>query len=437
MTAREKTGRKTGVKHFVIPAHETRPSDDPIFALNREATERRARGESIVNATVGALLDDEGKLLVLPSSARAVRDVPAEEWAAYAPLAGDPAFLKAVIDDLFGGHEALRASAVAVATPGGTGALRLALANFLEHGQAMLTSSFYWGPYATLCDESDRTLVTFNMFAPSVAKAPSAQTSASPSGLSGTFDSAGDLDIDALDRELGACIAKQGRALVFLNDPCHNPTGYSMRGSEWQRVVRVLAKHAEAAPITLLVDMAYYAYAAGDPRAFLSELTPLLGKVLLTFAWSASKSFTHYGLRVGALVACAPDEKLQKTLAAALSYSCRGTWSNCNRGGLSAITRLLVEPELAASCSDERDRAKQLLQNRVAVWNELAPGKGLRYPRYEGGFFVTVFADDAPARALRMKEKGVFVVPSKTSLRVALCSVAARDVPRLVDSFSA
>jgi aromatic-amino-acid transaminase len=410
----KKTGKKDGVKHFVIPAHESRPSDDPIFALNREATERKARGEAVINATVGALLDDEGKLLVLPSAARAVRDVPQEEWAAYAPLAGDPAFLSAVIDDLFGGHEALRANAIAVATPGGTGALRLALANFLEHGQAMLTSSFYWGPYATLADESDRTLSTFNM-----------------------FDSAGDLDVDALDRELAAVVQKQGRALVFINDPCHNPTGYSMRSGEWQRVVRVLAKHGEAAPITLLVDMAYFAYAAGDSRAFLSELTPLLGKVLLTFAWSASKSFTHYGLRVGALVACAPDEKLRKQLSAALSYSCRGTWSNCNRGGLSAITQLIREPALAAACSDERDRAKQLLQSRVEVWNELAPGKGLRYPRYEGGFFVTVFADDAQARALRMKEKGVFVVPAKTSLRVALCSVAARDIPRLVDSFSA
>ena len=38
----------------VIPSHQGRPSDDPIFALNREATERRARGESVVNATVGS-----------------------------------------------------------------------------------------------------------------------------------------------------------------------------------------------------------------------------------------------------------------------------------------------------------------------------------------------------------------------------------------------
>src|SRR5690606_12757309 len=102
---------------------------------------------------------------------------------------------------------------------------------------------------------------------------------------------------------------------------------------------------------TLLVDMAYFAYAVGDPRAFLKELQPLLGKVGLLFAWSASKTFTHYGLRVGALVACIPDEKERRQTEAALSYSCRGTWSNCSRGGMRAITRLMTDSALAAACN--------------------------------------------------------------------------------------
>src|SRR5208337_2602488 len=97
----------------LIPSHQGRPSDDPIFALNKEATERRARGESIVNATVGALLDDEGKLAILPTAARAVHEVPAAEWAAYAPIAGTPDFLKAVVDDLFGGEPELAKTAIA------------------------------------------------------------------------------------------------------------------------------------------------------------------------------------------------------------------------------------------------------------------------------------------------------------------------------------
>src|SRR5271169_1511972 len=202
----------------LIPSHQGRPSDDPIFALNKEATARRQKGESIVNATVGALLDDDGKLAILPTATRAVHEVPAVEWAAYAPIAGTPDFLRAVIDDLLGGEPLLRDCAVATATPGGSGALRLAIANFLEPGQALLTTSWYWGPYHTLCDESERKLETFNMFA---------------DGAAGT---AAGLDVEAFDAALGRQLAAQGRALVFLNDPAHNPTGYSMSDDEWRAV---------------------------------------------------------------------------------------------------------------------------------------------------------------------------------------------------------
>jgi aromatic-amino-acid transaminase len=404
----------------LIPAHQGRPADDPIFALNKEATARRKAGESIVNATVGALLDDDGELAILPSAARAVHEVPAVEWATYAPIAGTPDFVRAVIGDLLDGEPELKRAAVAVATPGGSGALRHAIGNFIEPGQALLTSSWFWGPYQTLCDESERKLETFDM-----------------------FSRAGGLDVDALDAALGRQLAAQKRALVFLNDPCHNPTGYSMTDDEWRAVVERLAARAAAGPVTLLVDCAYYLYGARDPRAFLRHLRPLVGKVSVLFAWSASKSFTHYGLRVGALVACVADEAERTATEAALSYSCRGTWSNCNRGGLSAITRLLTDPAMVAASTAERDGLRSLLRARVDAFNRHARERGLRYPRYEGGFFVTVFHDAPREKAEAMRAKGVYVVPqgapkgSRTgggALRVALCSVAERDVPRLVDA---
>ena len=399
----------------LIPSHQGRPSDDPIFALNREAVQRKQRGESIVNATVGALLDDDGKLAILDAAARAVHEVPAVDWATYAPIAGSADFLRAVMDDLLAGEPELRAAAIAVATPGGTGALRHAIANFLEPGQAILTTSFFWGPYQTLADEADRKVETFSMFADAEATS---------------------LDIGALDRALTRQLETQKRALLFLNDPCHNPTGYSMRAEEWAKVVACVLAHAERGPVTLLVDCAYFAYGAGDPRAFMKELLPLLGKAPILFAWSASKTFTHYGLRVGALVACIADAKERAMTEAALSYSCRGTWSNCNRGGLAAVTRLLTDGALAATCSAEREVLKATLRARVNAFNALARPRGLKYPRYEGGFFVTVFDDAAEGRAESMRKAGVFVVPQRGALRVALCSVAERDVARLVDALA-
>src|SRR5262249_39082298 len=133
----------------LIPSRQRRSSDDSIFALHAEARARKGRGEPIVDATVGVLLDEEGGLAILPTAARAVNEVPPEEWAAYAPIVGTDAFLSAVKDDVFRHSPELRSCAVAIVTPGGSGALRHAIANYLEPGQSMLTTNFYWGPYET------------------------------------------------------------------------------------------------------------------------------------------------------------------------------------------------------------------------------------------------------------------------------------------------
>lgn len=398
----------------LIPSHASRPADDPIFALNREATARRAKGESIINATVGALLDDENKLAVLPTAARVLTEVPRDEWAAYAPIAGTPEFAKAVTHDLFKTMPELEAMATTVATPGGSGALRLAISNYLEPGQALLTTNYYWGPYETLADEADRKVETFSM-----------------------FDRDGSFDIAALDAAIGKLVAAQGRVLLFLNDPCQNPTGYSMRTDEWKQVAEVVRKHGKTAPVTVLVDAAYAAYGRADRAAMLREIAPVAQDAGLLFAWSASKTFTHYGLRVGALAAISADADERKRTHAAFSYSCRGTWSNCSRGGLWAITKLLSDPALASACDEEREVLTHLLFSRVDAFNDQAKGK-LRYPRYEGGFFVTIFVGDAEKRAAQLRERGVFVVPiGSDALRVGLCSVPAKDVPRLVEALIA
>jgi aromatic-amino-acid transaminase len=407
----------------LIPSHQTRPAEDPIFGLNHEATERRARGEAVVNATVGALLDDDGKLAVLPSSIRAVREVPPEEWATYAPIAGTPGFNKAVVASLFAKRPELVAKAVAVATPGGSGALRHAIANYLEPGQALLTSNYFWGPYATLADEGERAVTTFPMF---------------------DRDGSGRLDLAAFERGLDRVMTTQKRVLLMMNDPCHNPTGYSMHEGEWRQVAEILERHAARGPLTMLVDTAYIAYGARDfSSTVLDAVAPLIGKIGLLFAWSASKTFTHYGLRVGALVAMVDDPRERAMTEAALSYSCRGTWSNCNRGGLTAIGRMLTDAPMVTALDAERAQLQQLLDQRVAVFNHEAKRAGLRYPRYEGGFFVTVFHEDAPGQARKMKEHGVFVVPQRApegettgALRVALCAVAEKDVPRVVESLA-
>lgn len=393
----------------MIPEARNRPGDDPIFSLNMEAVERSKKGEHVINATLGALFDDGGKLAVMHSVIETLREQPPERSAAYAPIAGPKDYLAAVMDDLFAGHP-LREQAVAAGTPGGSGALYNAIQNFVEPGQELLTTSFYWPPYRILADHARRGLATFRM-----------------------FDDDGSFDAASLATALDAHLESQGRALVVLNTPCHNPTGFSLDDDEWKRVVDVLLAASDKGDVALCLDYAYAEFAAERDGRWRDHVARLTERVTLLVAWTASKSFTQYGGRIGALVACHADADERRRLENALVYTCRGTWSNCNHLGMSTVAAMLGDAELRARLERERDEVRTLLADRVEVFNRAAEGTALRYPRYEGGFFVSCFADDPAAVSARCKERGLFIVPMQGAVRIGLCSVKKDDIAELVD----
>jgi aromatic-amino-acid transaminase len=392
----------------LIPASADRPGDDPIFALNAEAMRRARDGESILNATIGALCTSDGKLAVMPSVFEAYTRVAPEKAAGYAPISGTPAFLASVIRDLFEDRPSA-AQAVAVATPGGTGAVHHAIVNTLEPGQKLLTTSYFWGPYSILADHTRRGVVTFRMF-----------------DEQGAFDSA------AYEAGLMSLMKSQKRALVILNTPCHNPTGYSLDEDDWAGVTEITERAAALGPVSFLLDFAYAKFAPRGESVWREHLERLAESTGVFVAWTASKSFAQYGARIGALVALHPDEGERQRIANALGYSCRGTWSNCNHLGMLAISELLSDPELTAASLRERAELCDLLSGRVEVFNTEARAAGLAYPRYEGGFFVTVFTPDAVATADHMRRAGVYVVPVDGAVRVALCAMPRTRVPELV-----
>jgi aromatic-amino-acid transaminase len=396
----------------LIPEAAGRPSDDPIFSLDAEAARRAAAGESILNATLGALMTDEGRLAVMPSVSDAIARVPAEKAAAYAPIAGDPPFLRAVVADLFGDGP-LAGEAVAAATPGATGALHHAVLNFLEPGQAALTASYFWSPYRVIAQHARRALEVFDM-----------------------FDADMRFGLRAFEERLHAQIARQGRALVFFNFPCNNPTGYSLDPGEWQAVSEIVQRAGRRAPVAFLLDHAYAKFGNEASQAWVDHVPTMLETATVLVGWTVSKAFAQYGARVGALVALHPDAEERRRLANAMSYSCRATWSNCNHLGLLAVTELLTDSELRRRSTAERQGLIRLLDERVAAFNAAATRAGLAYPRYEGGFFVSVFTPDAERTAAVMREGGVYVVPMAGAVRVALCGTPVGAIPRLVASLA-
>ena len=393
----------------LIPSRRAFPSDDPIFALNAEAQACKAAGGSVLNATVGALLDDGGQLVVLATVMDLWRELGALEVAPYAPIAGDPAFLKALVQRHW---PALTSPGAACTTPGGSGALGLSLRNFLERGQSVLTTAPFWGPYATLAAENGM----------GVATAP--------------WPSPGrPLNAEAWHGAIQRLMKAQGRVLVWLNDPCHNPTGRSLSAADRAVLAGLLREAAALGPVTLLLDFAYLDYTR-EPAAVAAALADYAalgaeGSVLVGACMSLSKSLTLYGARSGAI---AFPWSTDPALQAALTQSCRGTWSNCAKAPQALLLRLAADGKAQARLAAEHQHWSDMLADRARALDAALAEARLEPVHWQGGFFVTVPAVTPDAACGRLKAEGVFTVPLPEGLRIGLCGMRAADAPRLAQA---
>ena len=394
----------------LLPSRRDFPADDPIFALNSEAQSRAAKGETIINATVGALLDDNGQIVILDTVMELWRELTPKEIAPYAPISGDPAYLTAMVQRYW---PELSHFGTGCATPGGSGALALSIRNFLEPGEVVLTLAPYWGPYDTIAQEYGSRVETFPIPEPGHT-----------------------VDAPAFMEKARGILMKQGRLLIWLNDPCHNPTGRSTSPAGRAAIMAVLRELCHLGPITLLLDLAYLEYAA-NPAVVMDALQDYArfaaeGEVLVGASLSVSKTLTLYGARAGALVfPWTRDASLQ----AALSMSCRGIFSNSPRAPQSLVVRLAKDGKAQARLADEHRHWSEKLTARAQALSDAMRAEELPGVPWQGGFFVTLGAEDPIAVSDRLKNHGVFVVPIPKGLRVGLCGLRVQDVPMFASAY--
>lgn len=241
---------------------------DPIFAVAEEA---KSAGSGVINASIGVILDEEGHLLVFPSTKKA-----AEEWLkrangnfSYPPLLGVADFLQAATMLACGTTEHVVSSAAV----GGTGALslNLKLAKRLGYNTALVPTPA-WPNYARLLEGH-----TIAMAEVSFVKDNKPST------------------IPVID----AIRTTKEPTIVLLQTGCHNPTGKEWSSSQWEEVASAL----EGSRHIALLDCAYQGLGNGIEQD--SEPVRLFLKRGLSFllAWSPSKNHAIYGLRTG--LACA------------------------------------------------------------------------------------------------------------------------------------
>lgn len=382
------------------------PKEDKIFALNGRAKkmmEEKGR-DAVVNATIGAILNDDGNLAVLQSVADEIRKLRNEDFAEYAPIGGIPEFKEAVKKAAFMDYVP-KAHVEVVATPGGTGGIRNMVSNYTCPGDSVLTSDWYWAPYRTICAEQARKLDTYPL-----------------------FSEEGHFNLKGFAEKVYELAAAQGRLLILLNTPAHNPTGYALSTEEWQKVVEILNdERLEGIPVALFIDVAYIDF-AGNPeevREFLPVIENLKGNVLPVIGYSASKTFTAYGMRTGAMICMAASAEIADEFRMLCEFSSRNTWSNCNRSGQKVIAEIYGNDDTLAKVEAERAGIRDMLLERGRVFEEAAHELGLPCVPFVSGFFTCIACDNSDEIADRLAERGVFAVPLAKGIRVSVASISS------------
>lgn len=392
------------------------PREDKIFGISSRAKAAIAEKgkDNVISGTIGALLDDDGKLVVLQSVDEVFRSLKPVDYAEYAPIGGTQPFREAVKKAAFG-NNVPEGYIEAVATPGGTGSIRNVISNYSEPGDKVLTSDWHWAPYGTISGEIGRSIATFELFTED-----------------GTFNA------NSFRAASAALLAEQNSLVIILNTPAHNPTGYSLTDEDWDKVIDILTEEAKCGKaIALLVDSAYIDFAGDENkyRSFMPGLARLPENVISIVAYSLSKTFTLYGARCGAMICVAKTPEIAEEFKRVAEYSSRGSWSNSAKIAQVILSRIYGDPELLDKVNQERKIYRDMLAARGRAFSEAAVECGLKIVPYDAGFFVSVPCDDPDGISRKLEERDVFLVPLAKGIRVSVASLpeeTCRKLPAII-----
>ena len=388
-------------KHAVWPR-----VDDPIFNISERAQKaiKTLGKENVINATIGALTDDDGNLITLNTVFDEYKSLPNSEIAAYASIAGQKDYLEAVKKACFK-DSMPNAHIRAVASPGGSGSIKLAVWNYTNKGDEILTSDWFWSPYVSISEEIERKVNTYQL-----------------------FDENNNFNFNSFRERFLDIANRQERIFTILNTPAHNPTGYSVPDNDWDKILN-LSKEVAQNPdkkVILFVDVAYIDFAKDDDgcRKFFEKFTNLPENILVIVGFSMSKGFTAYGMRMGAAICISSSEDVAEQFYYSCVHSCRANWSNCNRGPMKVLTNIMNNPKKFKAFMDEKKIYKDMLSKRADAFVKASEKCNLEILPYIDGFFVSIPCEDPKAVSEELTKDNVFVVPLKKGLRFAVCAVS-------------
>ena len=355
-----------------------------------------------IDLGVGVYKDANGLTPVM----RAVKMAEKQLWETettktYTGLAGDPAFNAAMLRLILGDGFADRAAAVA--TPGGTGAIRqaLELIRLANPTATVWLSNPTWPNHPSIIRYLGIPMQQYRYF----------------DTATGGIDFAGLLD------DLGR--VQVGDA-VLLHGCCHNPTGANLTTAQWAELADVLAARG-AVPF---IDLAYQGFGDGleadaAPTRMIAAAFP---EVII--AASCSKNFGIYRERTGVLIALG-DASSRSVTMGNLAWLNRQNYSFPPDHGARLVTMILADDALRADWTVELEQVRQsMLGLRGALADELRLATNadrFDFVAAHRGMFSRLGLTEAQVNTLR-DTHGIYMVGDS---RINIAGLNAGTVPIL------
>ena len=503
------------MKKFIRENIDHQPIVDNVFKIVNLANDAIAKKgkENIINATIGSLYDEDGNLVALDTVFNTYNSLDNRTKAKYASsFSGNPNFRKQVYNWVVQDTKLDLCHSV-IGTPGGSGAVSSTILNVLDEGQTLIIPHIAWGNYKSMATIANCKVQAYQMFDGDAFNITSFKETChevmarqgkvlaiindpchNPTGYSMTveewnqvIDFCNELsnegpviildDIAYIDYSYNlersrdymnafnrmndqvmivvafSCsktqayqmfdgdafnitsfketchevMARQGKVLAIINDPCHNPTGYSMTVEEWNQVIDFCNELSNEGPVIILDDIAYidYSYNLERSRDYMNAFNRMNDQVMIVVAFSCSKTLTSYGLRCGGAVILARNQEDVRALEILMEKHARASWSNIPNAAMENFVKVTTEHK--DEFNEEKGKYVDLLRQRCEVFKKEADECGLTYYPYKEGFFVTLKVEDDDLLTRfheAMLARDIYTIKVNKGIRVALCSLS-------------
>lgn len=379
-----------------------------ILQIAKEAEEKKKHDDSIINATIGMFYDEERKVGGIPVVVDRIHHMPATDMLPYPTVDGGALFKKNLISWVLGDYQDLIEKDFyvdACTTPGGSGAIASTFSVFAKPGDKVFVSNVRW-QYDRFADRAKLSLFEHNTFKDN------------------------HFDILSFKEKLGELCKLQKRVIVIVNDPCHNPTGYTLTINEWEDILHILNEFNQN-EIIFLYDLAYLEFSdEKDTRQKISKLVNLKDHVFTVLSFSGSKTFGVYGLRMGAAIGMSKSKKAVEEFHLKYVNEARGSWSATPTISIS-LFNYFAESKPRQAFMKSLELTKSVVATRSAIFKKEAQSVGLETYPFSSGFYTIVKTDDPMGSFTKLSQKGIYTIPMGQGIRVALCSITIPEVTGL------